>query len=94
MSLNGDDAVFQDDAVPRMSYTIWIQSLSRPFIPMKAAQWCMKQKWIDFPGLKIPRSDAALLPNHWARGHALVTLRLLRLCVIRVEPATSGLALR
>ena len=33
------------------------------FIPMKAAQWHMKQERLDFLGLKIPRSDA-LLPHH------------------------------
>ena len=29
------------------------------FIPVKAAQWHVKQKWLNFPGLKIPGSDAA-----------------------------------
>ena len=48
------------------------------FIPVKAAQWRMKPKWLDFPGLKIPRSE-----DHWAhRASALETLSLLRLCVI------------
>ena len=31
------------------------------FIPMKAVQWRMKQKWFGFPGLKTTGSDAALL---------------------------------
>ena len=60
---------------------------------MKAAQWRMKQKWLDFPGLKIPGSDAAL-PHHWAQGTCALETLLLRLCVIQVEPSTSGLALR
>ena len=55
-----------------------------PFIPMKAAQWCMKQKWLDFAGLKI-RCSSALLQHHGVQGTcALVTL-LLPLCVIQVE---------
>ena len=28
------------------------------FIPVKAAQWCMKPKMTDFLGLKIPGSEA------------------------------------
>ena len=64
-----------------------------PFIPTKAAQWHIKQKCLDFPGLEIPGSDGAF-PHHWAhRASALETL-LLRLRVIQVEPAASGLALR
>ena len=58
-----------------------------PFIPMTAAQWRMKSKWLDFPGLKIAGSEAV----HWAhRASALETLLLLRLCVIREEPGTSS----
>ena len=57
-----------------------------PFIPMKTAQWCM-----NFPGLKIPGSDAVLPPAH--RASAVETL-LLRWYVTSVEPTTSGLALR
>ena len=50
-----------------------------PFIHMKVAQWRMKPKWLNFTGLKIPRSEAAL-PYHWAhRTNALETLFLLLL---------------
>ena len=42
----------------------------------------------DFPGLKLPRSEATL-PH---RASALETL-LLRWCVTRVEPAIYGLVL-
>ena len=31
------------------------------FIPMKAVEWRMKAKMIDFLGLKIPGSEAVLL---------------------------------
>ena len=34
-----------------------------PLIPMKAAQWHVEEKWLDFPGLKIPGSDASLGPR-------------------------------
>ena len=56
---------------------------------MKAAQWRMKQKWLDFTGLKILGSDAAL-PHHWAVGTRTLLTLPLHLCVIRVEPATSA----
>ena len=43
----------------RTGYSI----VGRPmFIPMKAAQWRMKPKMTDFPGLKIPRSSATSAP--------------------------------
>ena len=35
------------------------------FIPMKAAQWRVRPKWLDFPGLKMSGSEA-VLPHHWA----------------------------
>ena len=60
-----------------------------PFIPMKATQWRMKPKWLDFLGLKIPGLEAVLLHHFAHRTCALETL-LLRLRVIRVEPANSG----
>ena len=72
--------------------TVSTASLAGPHSFLKAAQWCMKPKWLDFPGLKIPGSEAAL-PHHWAnRASALESLRLF-VCEIRVEPATSGFAL-
>ena len=50
-----------------------------PFIPMKAAQWCMKPKCLDFPGLKTPRSED-VFQHHWApRVSTLETLLLRRL---------------
>ena len=53
----------------------------------------MKPKWLDFPGLKIPASEA-VLPHLWVhRASALQTL-LLHLCVVQVELATSCLTLR
>ena len=64
------------------------------FIPMRAALWRMKPKMTDFPGLKIPGSEAGLgsssllLHRVAHRASALETL-LLRWCVTSVELVTS-----
>ena len=42
-----------------------------PFIPMKAAQWHMKPKWLNFPGSK----------NTWIRGRSSTSFGPSRLVV-------------
>ena len=68
--------------------------VGRPlFIPIKVGQWCMKPKMTDFPGLKVPGSEAVLAHRVAHRVSTLETL-LLRWCVTSVEPTSSSLALR
>ena len=58
---------------------LWNQFGRPPFISMTAAQWRMKSKMTDFPGLKIP---SALLSRCAARGTCSLVTLLLRLCEI------------
>ena len=76
----------QHGCMRRTGYSIGGGTL---FIPMKVAQWCIEAKWLNFPGLKISGSEA-VLSHHWAHKASSLETLLLRLCVIRVEPATSG----
>ena len=69
----------------------WIQSLWQATIHSYEAQRCMKAKLLDFPSLKIPGSEAVPLHNWAHRASAPETILLL--CVIRVEPGTSGFPL-
>ena len=80
-----------------MYYIIRIQCLWRAAIhSYESCSVAHEAKMEQVPGSKNTRirrcSSALLFRIIGPRGRALVTL-LLRLCVIRVEPTTSGLAL-
>ena len=80
-----------------MLYIIRIQHCQgTPLIPMKAAHWRMSPKITDFPGLKLPGSEAILpfcFSTVWSIEQAHKRL-LLRWCVTSLELATLGLPLR